>query len=390
MARRAEAAALYDERFCRMWELYLAASEAGFRHNGLVVFQIQLAHRIDALPITRRYIEQESRARPTGGHGGGAVGGGQGPAVRDMRKAGEFNGHRMTAGKVARIVTVMFLWAVCFPLITAGFAYAPHLTFAAMRAIVSGAALVVAGLALGRRWPRGGRVWLALTGVGLGATSLGYLGMFMGSEFVSPGIATVIANAQPLMAAALAGAFLRERLGWSGCLGLALGFGGIILIAAPQSLMPQAASYGLGIAYILLAALGVTVGNVLIRAIAGKTDALMAMGAQMLIGAVPLLGAALLLDDPSDIAFTPQFLAILVAISLFGSSLAYWLWSEILRTTELNRANAFTFLVPVFGLAMGAAFFGETLGWFEFAGITLTLGGIALTMFRGGAVTARA
>ncbi len=62
MARRDEAAALYDERFCRMWEFYLAACEAGFRHNGLVVFQIQLAHRIDALPITRRYIAQEERA----------------------------------------------------------------------------------------------------------------------------------------------------------------------------------------------------------------------------------------------------------------------------------------------------------------------------------------
>ena len=296
----------------------------------------------------------------------------------------------MTVGKIAQIVTVMFLWAVCFPLITAGFAYAPHLTFAAMRAFLSGAALVAAGLALGRRWPRGGHVWLALAGVGLGATSLGYLGMFMGSEFVSPGIATVIANAQPLMAAALAGAFLRERLGWSGCLGLALGFGGIVLIAAPQSLTQQGGGYGLGIAYILMAALGVTIGNVLIRAIAGKTDALMSMGAQMLIGGVPLLGAALLLDDPGDVAFTPQFLVILVALSLFGSSLAYWLWSEILRTTELNRANAFTFLVPVFGLAMGAAFFGETLGWFEIAGILLTLGGIALTMFRGRPVTARA
>jgi len=190
----------------------------------------------------------------------------------------------MSLGKLAKIVTVMFLWAVCFPLITAGFAYVPHLSFAAMRAFLAGAALIVAGLALGRRWPRDGRVWLALVGVGLGSTSLGYFGMFMGSEFVSPGIATVIANAQPLMAAVLAGAFLRERLGWSGCLGLTLGFGGIVLIAAPRLLAEQGGSYGLGIAFILMAALGVTVGNVLIRAIAGKVDALMAMGAQMLIG----------------------------------------------------------------------------------------------------------
>ena len=47
---------LYDERFCRMWEFYLAASEMGFRYQGLVVFQLQLAKRVDTLPITRDYM----------------------------------------------------------------------------------------------------------------------------------------------------------------------------------------------------------------------------------------------------------------------------------------------------------------------------------------------
>jgi cyclopropane-fatty-acyl-phospholipid synthase len=56
MARRGEVAALYDERFCRMWEFYLAACEAGFRYNGLVVFQLQLAHNADAVPLTRDYL----------------------------------------------------------------------------------------------------------------------------------------------------------------------------------------------------------------------------------------------------------------------------------------------------------------------------------------------
>ncbi|HUZ63045.1 MAG TPA: cyclopropane-fatty-acyl-phospholipid synthase family protein [Acetobacteraceae bacterium] len=56
MANRAPAAMLYDERFCRMWEFYLATCEAAFRHNGLVVFQIQLSRRIDAVPLTRTYV----------------------------------------------------------------------------------------------------------------------------------------------------------------------------------------------------------------------------------------------------------------------------------------------------------------------------------------------
>lgn len=50
------AKALYDERFCRMWEFYLAGAEMGFRYQGLVVFQLQVAKRVDTLPLTRDYM----------------------------------------------------------------------------------------------------------------------------------------------------------------------------------------------------------------------------------------------------------------------------------------------------------------------------------------------
>jgi cyclopropane-fatty-acyl-phospholipid synthase len=53
---------IYDERFCRMWEFYLASAEMGFRHQGLFVFQLQLAKRVDALPITRDYMMSSSAA----------------------------------------------------------------------------------------------------------------------------------------------------------------------------------------------------------------------------------------------------------------------------------------------------------------------------------------
>ena len=55
-ARRDEAKAIYDERFCRMWEFYLSTAECGFQHCGLMVFQIQLTKRVGAVPFTRDYI----------------------------------------------------------------------------------------------------------------------------------------------------------------------------------------------------------------------------------------------------------------------------------------------------------------------------------------------
>ena len=62
LAHRDEANVLYDEHFCRMWEFYLAGCEAGFRHGGLMVFQIQIAKRLDTVPLTRDYITDREAA----------------------------------------------------------------------------------------------------------------------------------------------------------------------------------------------------------------------------------------------------------------------------------------------------------------------------------------
>jgi cyclopropane-fatty-acyl-phospholipid synthase len=56
MARRQEAMRLYDERFARMWEFYLAGSEMSFRKQNLMNFQIQLTKRQGVVPMTRTYI----------------------------------------------------------------------------------------------------------------------------------------------------------------------------------------------------------------------------------------------------------------------------------------------------------------------------------------------
>ncbi|MCP4385713.1 MAG: class I SAM-dependent methyltransferase [Hyphomicrobiales bacterium] len=60
-ARRDEALALYDERFCRMWEFYLAAVELGFLHGSNMVFHILLSNERDAVPIVRDFMLDDER-----------------------------------------------------------------------------------------------------------------------------------------------------------------------------------------------------------------------------------------------------------------------------------------------------------------------------------------
>lgn len=60
-AKRDQAAALYDERFCRMWEFYLGAVELGFLHGSNMVYQLLLSKQRDAVPIVRDFIVDDER-----------------------------------------------------------------------------------------------------------------------------------------------------------------------------------------------------------------------------------------------------------------------------------------------------------------------------------------
>ena len=62
-ARRVEAAALYDERFCRMFEFYLAGSELAFRRMGHMVWQLQVSCDLRTVPVTRDYIAAGEQIR---------------------------------------------------------------------------------------------------------------------------------------------------------------------------------------------------------------------------------------------------------------------------------------------------------------------------------------
>ncbi len=294
----------------------------------------------------------------------------------------------MTIRAALRLVAVMVLWASCFPLITVGLDLAPHLAFAALRAALAGACLIALGSLCHRPVPVAGRSWILIAVVGLGATGLGFLGMFHAAEFVSPGLATVIANVQPIIAAVLGYIFLGERLTAIGKIGLATGLAGIAVIAWPTIASGHVQGYSLGIAYVVLAATGVSVGNVAIKRLTGQVDPIMAMGFQLLIGAVPLALLSVLTEDISIVTWATEFALVLVALAL-GSSLAFWLWFDVLERVDLNRANAFTFLVPIFGLMIGATFFGERLEVVQIVGVNLVLTGILLVQRDAGSTLRR-
>ena len=85
----------------------------------------------------------------------------------------------------------------------------------------------------------------------------------------------------------------------------------------------------------------------------------MAGGLQLLIGAIPISFLALLTETPTAIDWSPQFIISLLGLALPGTALAYWLWQIALQTLDVSKAAAFSFLVPIIGVTVGAMFFSE-------------------------------
>ena len=274
----------------------------------------------------------------------------------------------------------MILWAICYPLISVSIQYAPIMFTAFSRAASAGAFLILIAFFLKRPLPRARNEWAFICAVGFTATSIGFWGMFYAGSLLSPGLATVITNTQPIIAGILGWYFLKERMGKISLFGISLGFLGIAIISL-DSLIVWERQFITGIFYILAAATGVATSNILLKKIENRIDTLYAMGFQLLIGSVPLGILASSQDNVSSVIWHWEYVISLFSLSIFGTAAPFVIWYWLMSKAPLYKLNVFSFLTPIFGLVFGFLFFNETLNIRQWAGVSLVILAITLVSF---------
>ncbi|MCW9046651.1 MAG: EamA family transporter [Gammaproteobacteria bacterium] len=287
-------------------------------------------------------------------------------------------GAAISIRNLAQILVVIILWAICYPLITTGLDAFSPLHFAKLRSLIAGASLLIAGIILKKSIIPEKATWPGLVIISLTFTSLGFTGMFLAGGRVTPGLATVIANVQPLLAALLSYFFLTERLSRENGLALLVGFVGIVVIAYPGLTEQSSNSTPVGIGFVLVGATGVAIGNVILKNIANQVDPLIAMAWILLIGAIPLAIAASVFEPDNTLHWNLTSIINLLVLSIFGTAMAFMWWLDLLRRIDLNVLNAYTFLTPVVALFIGILFYSEQLLLIEWFGVAIIVFGVFL------------
>ena len=277
-----------------------------------------------------------------------------------------------------QVVVVMLLWALCYPLITTGLSTSPPFHLAALRSLLAGTSLLAVGILTRHPLLPHRDTWFTLAIISLTFTTIGFAGMFLAGDRVTPGLATVIANLQPLLAAFLGVFVLAERVTGTRGLALLAGFAGIVVIALPGLQGQSDNSTLVGISLVLVGASGVAIGNVLLKRIANRVDPLIAMAWVLLLGAIPLIAAAAIFEQTAAIIWSLASVFNLIVLSVFGTALAFVLWLDVLRRSELILLNTYSFLAPVFALLIGMLFYAERLTPVEWSGVAIIVFSVLL------------
>ena len=277
------------------------------------------------------------------------------------------------------VLVVTVLAALCAVVVKAGLGYAPPLFFGGLRALIAGTVLLGLALLGGHPLLPAPRRWPALLALSLVATTATYGGMFLSPGRVGAGIASVLGNVQPLVAVLLAALVLHERLTRAKIAAVLLGTGGVLLITYPR--LAGGLSEGMvGSLFALSASIGAAAGSVLVKRMDLRGELLAVTGWQLVLGSLPLLGAAALLEPLGETTWGAAFAGMLLFLSLGGTALSTTIWFWLLGHGDVGRLSLFLFLVPVLGLAFAWVVFGERVAPLETAGMLAIFVGTALVL----------
>lgn len=271
---------------------------------------------------------------------------------------------RLSGGNLALLLLLGALWGVAFLFITLGLdAFSPML-FAALRFDIAGVAIL--GVAAWRRAdlrPRTRAQWTAIVVAAALNVCAYHALLFWGQGYTTPAIAAVIVGLNPVLTTVFSRALLSdERVGPAGVMGLALGLGGIVILATFKE-GDLLDARGVGELAAVAAVASWSVGSILVRRTKHAMDVFAFTAWQMLVGAVFLHVAAFALEGTGRAVWTAEGTLSLLYLAIVSSAVGFIIYFTLLERVGPIRSNLVSHIAPVF--AALASFVAVEYGYLD-------------------------
>ena len=279
----------------------------------------------------------------------------------------------MSGMNILWAILVALIWGLNFVVIQVGLGELPPLLFSALRFSLAG--LPALGL-VGRNgipWR-----WIVILGLVMGVASnaLLFVGMTRG---ISAGLSSLAMQTHVVFTLVLSWLLFREHLSWRQRLGVALAFGGIVVLASRHT----SGMTFMGLTLVLGSAFAWAVFTILLKRI-GQVEMPRLMIWISVVPPLPLLGLSLALERGQWQAIEQirwEGLGALFYTAVISTILAGALWGKLVKSYTPSTVAPFALLVPVFGMVSARIALGEHYDAAKWAASLLVMAGLAVVIF---------
>lgn len=278
---------------------------------------------------------------------------------------------------------VCLIWGTTYLGIRVSLESIPPMLMGGLRWIIAGSLLTLylvvrgVGLPSPARWPGIALLGLLLLGLGNG-------GVVVAEQWLPSGLAAVVVAACPFWMAAVEACLPDgERLRAGVVAGLAIGFGGIVVLVWPELTAGTGGNtrFVAGVVALQIASIGWALGSSYSRRHARHENVLSTTAFQMLAGGVMMIVAGTARGEWSHLAFTPRAAWALGYLSTLGAIGGFVAYTYALRHLPISFVSLYAYINPIIAVALGILLLGEPFDGRMMAAAALVFAGVAVVQW---------
>lgn len=289
------------------------------------------------------------------------------------------NLHKFFSNSTVALLFLVFLWGASWPIYKSAVPYTPPLLFAGMRALIGGCLLAIV------LWKKRDKInwrenWRLYCITALFNTVLFFGIQTVGLNYLPGGLFSILVYFQPVLLGLFAWIWLGEMMNPVKIIGLFIGFLGIVVVSLDGLTFHVSV---IGVALGLLTAVSWAFGVIYVKKVSHRLDAYWMVSLQSIIGGAVLLGTGNIFENWSDIIWNGTYLFGVSYGAVFGVPIAYIIYYKLINEGEASKVGAFTFLVPIIAVFLGATFLGEPITYLLLIGLVMVGLSIFVVNYRG-------
>ncbi len=289
----------------------------------------------------------------------------------------------MKTKNILLLLLLASLWGPSFLFIKVAVQEISPLQLAALRIGIAAVLINVFLILKRQRLTTNLKFWKYVAVAGFFAHSLPFILINWGEQYIDSGLASILNGLTPLSTIILANFMIsEEKLTKKNLLGVLLGFVGLVVLVMPNVVDGLQATQA-GIFAVFFGAISYGIGMVYSKKYLKNTPPVHAPSAQLLMASLYLIPLSLLVDSPSNLLNVSwQATGSVLILAVFGTAIAFVIYYKLIEVASTSFLSLVTYLMPIFGVALGVLFMNEIISLSMIGGMILILTGIMVVNYK--------